>query len=116
MDDLSEFPPLFIKIKNQPMKIFRHYELQNQLIKVFWITVGWTIFSVFQFLIGLSVLKDLNCEIGKDDPIFFFKGSLLTGVLAGVIGGSGLVFLWEKTQIHACPGAYFYHLPLKSPK
>jgi adenylate cyclase len=78
------------------MKTSKYNEYSSQFIKIFWITVGWTIFSVFQFLIGLSILLELNCDIAEDAPMFYFMGSLLTGLLAGVIGGSILVLLWEK--------------------
>ena len=70
-------------------------ELKSQLTKIFWITVAWTIISVQQFLVGYLTLRDFGCLNGVDPSVFFY-GSILTGVAAGVIGGSGVVFLWEK--------------------
>ena len=72
------------------------YHFRGQLIKVAWITLFWTIFSVFQFLIGYQTLLALNCDLTGQDPMAFFIGSIFTGILAGVTGGSALVFMWEK--------------------
>jgi len=78
------------------MKTFRYNEIRSQVIKIFWITIGWTIFSVYQFLIGFSIIRELNCQAEKDRLMIFFMGSLITGLMAGVIGGSFLVLVWEK--------------------
>jgi len=72
------------------------YKLKTQLLKIGCITICWTIFSVFQFFTGYSAIVHLNCDLGNIEPIVFFKTALFTGVLAGVIGGSSLVFVWEK--------------------
>ena len=77
------------------MKKGTFIELKSQLIKIFWITVAWTVISVQQFLVGYHTLIDFECLKGADPSVFFY-GSILTGVAAGVIGGSGVVFLWEK--------------------
>lgn len=68
---------------------------KNQVVKIFWITVAWTIISISQFFIGYTTLKDFNCDLGDIDPTIFLYSSILTGVLAGIIGGSGVVLLWE---------------------
>lgn len=78
------------------MNASQYNEFRSQFFKIFWITIGWTIFSVYQFLVGLSAVQSLNCEVEPGAPMFFFKGSLLTGIVAGIIGGSILVLLWEK--------------------
>lgn len=72
------------------------YKLQSQIIKVFWITVAWTIISLFQFFNIYTTLHALNVDIAHIDPMLAFKGSILVGILAGVFGGSGIVFVWEK--------------------
>ncbi len=71
-------------------------KIKNQVVKIFWITVAWTIISVSQFFIGYTTLKDFNCDLGDLDVTVFLFGSILTGVLAGIIGGSGEVLLWER--------------------
>jgi len=78
------------------MKKGTFVDLKSQLIKIFWITVVWTIISVQQFLIGYITLRDFECDLGGASPLVFFYGSILTGIVAGIIGGSGVVFLWEK--------------------
>ena len=67
----------------------------NQLRKIFWITFAWTLISVYQFYVGYTSLLDFNCDLGDNDPSIFFYGSILTGLAAGLIGGSGVVLLWE---------------------
>ena len=71
-------------------------KLKSQLVKIFWITLIWTLISVFQFLRGYFSLKEFSCDLKGLEPIFFFKGSILTGILAGLLGGSSIVFIWEK--------------------
>ena len=70
--------------------------LKSQLKKIFWITVAWTLFALFQFFSAYSTIVNLDCNMPIQDPMVYFKGSLLTGIAAGIIGGSGIVFLWEK--------------------
>ena len=78
------------------MRTFRSNKLKSQLIKIFWITVAWTIIAGYQFSIGYSTVLDLNCDMGNTSPMLFFKVAMLTGILAGIIGGGSLVFIWEK--------------------
>ena len=70
--------------------------LRSQLFKILWITAGWTFISVFYFFSIYASLIDLKRDVSDLDPWLSFKGSILTGILAGVIGGSGMVFFWEK--------------------
>lgn len=77
------------------MNPFTSNKLKNQITKISWITIGWIIISVFQFFSGYSTLKGVNCDLSGIDPSLYFKGSILTGTLAGILGGSGIVFLWE---------------------
>ncbi|MFA9371672.1 MAG: adenylate/guanylate cyclase domain-containing protein [Labilibaculum antarcticum] len=74
----------------------KSYKLKNQILKVFWITIAWTLISIFQFFNTYTNLLSLNVEISHLDPMIAFKGSILVGILAGVLGGSGIVFIWEK--------------------
>ena len=77
------------------MKSSTSNKFKNQVVKIFWITVAWTIISVNNFFFGYSTLKGFNCDLGDLDPTVFFYSSILTGLLAGIIGGSGVVLLWE---------------------
>ena len=66
-----------------------------QLRKIGWITLAWSIFSMFQFFIAYAIILDNDLKL-EYSPLFYIKGNLLTGVLAGVLGGSSTVFLWER--------------------
>lgn len=67
----------------------------SQLSKIGWITVAWTIVSLCQFGIGIAYVRELDLDIAMN-PLIPFRTSILTGVLAGLLGGSGVVFLWER--------------------
>lgn len=74
-------------------------KLVSQLKTIFWITVAWTLVSVHQFVVGYLSLygfaADFNFEVPAD-PMIYLQQSLIVGVLAGLIGGSGIVFVWER--------------------
>lgn len=44
-------------------------KFKDQIIKVFWITIAWVIFSLFQFLIGYNTVMDLKCDLGVYIPL-----------------------------------------------
>ena len=68
---------------------------RSQIIKIAWITFAWTLFSLFQYLVSYASFVELGV-VDQVDIITPFETSILTGILAGVLGGSGVVFLWEK--------------------
>jgi len=70
--------------------------MSSKLNKVFWITISWTLISVFYFLNVYANLLDLNVNISGMDPWIYLKGSIVTGVLAGTLGGTLMVLFWEK--------------------
>ena len=70
--------------------------LKSQLSKILWITVGWTFISVFYFLIVYTGLIYLEYDVSDVNLWLYLKGSLMTGIIAGIIGGSLVVFFWEK--------------------
>ena len=72
------------------MKIF------SQAEKIAWITFFWTIISTLQFFAGYSTLLQFNCDIMALRPISFLGGSIVTGLTAGLIGGSSIVFFLGK--------------------
>ncbi len=70
--------------------------MNRNVTRVLWIAGAWVLVSVFQILMIYSSFLMFDCTpIGFDLKIYF-KSSLLTGVIAGVLGGSLMVFGWEK--------------------
>ncbi len=75
-------------------KSFKH-RVKDQVEKIIWITLFWTLFSVFQFLVGYTTLTDFNVDLSNLNPVTFLKGSIFIGVVAGLLGSSLIVFFWE---------------------
>ena len=79
------------------MKRLISNNLKDQILKVIWITIAWTIISLFLFSLGLSSLHQFNCDLPDyGQTSVYLIGSIVTGIVAGVVGGSTVVFLWEK--------------------
>jgi len=74
--------------------LFKTY--QNQLEKIAWITFFWTLISVLQFLSSYSTLIQLQCDLSGLSVTNFLAGSLVTGLSAGIIGGTFMVFFWHR--------------------
>ena len=70
--------------------------LKSQISKILWVTVGWTIISVYVVLFVYGHMIDLERDVSDLDLSLYIKGSLMTGILAGITGGSLVVFLWER--------------------
>ena len=70
--------------------------LKSQLLKIFWITIGWTIISEYTIFLVHANLVGLKIDSSNLPYLLYYKVGLLTGVLAGIVGGSCLVFFWEK--------------------
>lgn len=68
---------------------------RSQLIKVGWITLTWTIISLFLYFIRYETLVEYGFadQVNLRVPLI---ASLITGIMAGIVGGSATVFLWEK--------------------
>lgn len=73
-----------------------YFNYRSKIKTIIWITIAWTAVSLFQFATGYAIVNDLDCNIDQISASIYFRGSLITGILAGVIGGSGVVFMWEK--------------------
>ncbi len=69
---------------------------KSQISKILWITVGWTFISVYVVFGVYSNMIDLERDVSDLDLSLYIKGSIMTGILAGITGGSLVVFLWEK--------------------
>lgn len=85
------------------MRVSLSNTVKSQISKVLWITLGWTVISVLYFFSIYIILIDLDCDISDMDPWLYFKGNLMTGVLAGIIGGSDVV-LDSKGEIYQYVG------------
>ena len=77
------------------MKSPFHNKLKSQSEKIIWITFFWTLISVFQFLAIYSTLVILNIDLTSISVMSFLKGSIITGLIAGLIGGGSIVLFWE---------------------
>ena len=76
--------------------------MQQQLKKVLSVTIAWIFISLVNNFIGLAAILDSNyigenrIQIAKEG---FWDGiyvSISSALLSGIIGGSVLVFIWEK--------------------
>jgi len=77
------------------MSLILSNTLKSQLSKILWITIGWTFIAVYYVLIVYAGLIDVG-DASVLDLWLYIKGSLMTGIFAGIIGGSVIVFFWEK--------------------
>jgi len=69
--------------------------IHPKLETILWITLAWTLVSIMQFLIAYATFIELDYDFSDFDVSIPFKTSLLVGLLAGSMGGSGIVFMWE---------------------
>jgi adenylate cyclase len=72
-----------------------HSRFKSQAEKIAWITLFWIVISIFQFFTGYSSLLQLNCDLDGLKASAFFTGSIITGLSAGLLGGTLLVFYWN---------------------
>ena len=72
------------------------FNVKGQIEKIIWITFYWVLFSVFQFLTGYSTLLYLDVDLGNLSQVSFLNGSIISGIISGLLGGSLIVFFWEK--------------------
>ncbi len=78
------------------MDYFASNKFKSEARKIFWITVGWMLISLFQFFNIYAEIRGIGCDIPGLGPGLFLRASLLSGLLAGLIGGSTLVLVWEE--------------------
>lgn len=76
------------------MKSSSYIQLKGQIEKVIWITFFWMLVSISQFARGYITLNQFN-RLEDIDALAYFQGSLITGLMAGILGGSFIVFFWE---------------------
>ncbi|MEP4093671.1 adenylate/guanylate cyclase domain-containing protein [Reichenbachiella sp.] len=68
----------------------------SSIIKIMWITAGWIVVSILNFFLGYSSLLEYNCDLEGKSVLLPFMGSIYTGIMAGLTGGSIMVLVWEK--------------------
>ena len=78
------------------MSFLRSNKIKSQVNKIFWITISWTFISIFQFTNGYAAIMQFCSNTEGLDSSLVFISSIVTGIIAGILGGSGVVFLWEK--------------------
>ena len=80
------------------MDLITSNKITGSLIKIFWITVGWTLVALLQIFIGYSTILDtkFQCDLVGLDLMLYLKSTLVAGLLVGMIDGSVVVFVWEK--------------------
>lgn len=70
--------------------------LRNQIVKVLWITFFWILVSGLQYANGYGTLLYFEHDLSEINTDLFFYASLITGSLAGILGGASMVFFWER--------------------
>lgn len=78
------------------MNVFRSNKLSAQFLKVLYITMAWTFIALVQYFNVYSLVLQLDVNTDLLDAAAAFVSSLLKGLLAGILGGSALVFLWDR--------------------
>jgi len=64
------------------MDLISSNKITSPFIKIFWITVGWTLVALFKFLSGYITIIDtkFQCEFAGLDIILYLKSTLIAGV------------------------------------
>lgn len=78
------------------MKSSNSFVSIKQLKKVGWITLFWILVSFLQYSNSLATLIYFEYDLGELNENEFLLGSLITGLIAGILGGSIMVFFWER--------------------
>ena len=76
-------------------KFFSH-RLRGQIIKVLWITLFWILVSMLQYGTGYGTLLYFEHDLSGINTNLFLYASLITGSIAGLLGGTSMVFFWER--------------------
>jgi adenylate cyclase len=89
---------MVVNNKQVSMDFISLNNITSPLKKVFWITIGWTLVALYTFFSGYNTIIDpkFQCELGGLDLMLFLKSTLFAGIVTGLIGGSFVVFVWEK--------------------
>ncbi len=71
-------------------------QVRSKVTTILLITVAWSFVSLILFLQGYSALLQFDCGLGSYRASDFLVGALITSVAAGLIGGTPMVFVWDK--------------------
>ncbi len=71
-------------------------QLRGQFRKVLWITFFWIVISMLQYANSYGTLLYFEHDLSEVNTNLFFYASLITGSLAGLLGGCSIVFFWER--------------------
>ena len=78
------------------------YKIKGQIEKILWITLFWTLFAIFQFLVGYITLVDFNIDLSNLNPVSFLMSTIFMGIIAGLLGGS-LIYFFGETGLEPNP-------------
>lgn len=99
-----------IKDLKTPSYGYNRVNFTKKLKTIGWITLGWTVVSLLQFTNAYTVLEQVNINADQVNSYLYFQGSILTGILAGILGGGAIVFLWERWLRSKKYGAALVHI------
>ena len=66
-----------------------------QVRQIFWITIFWVLLMGFEVLIQLAIIDFLQFDYRAEDILSGLILNLISAVIAGIVGGSFLVFAWN---------------------
>ena len=85
-------------------------KLKGQLKKIAWITLFWVLVNTLQFFTFYSTLLHLDYDLTGVNLFGYFKGSIFTGMVAGLVGGGLIVLYWEKWLRTKSYGSSLLHI------
>ncbi len=71
-------------------------QTRSKLTTILLITAAWSFVSLGFFVQGYSALLQFGCSLGGYRASDFLVGALVTSVSAGLIGGTLMVFVWDR--------------------
>lgn len=69
---------------------------RSQISNIIWITIAWTLFSLSRFVNVYTSILEMGFDSEQMDIPALLLTNILRGLLAGIIGGSIIIFVWEK--------------------
>lgn len=72
----------------------RRFRIQAQ--QVVWITIFWVLLMIFEVIIEYGIINFLKFDYNIDDILSGLVLNIFSAIIAGILGGSFLVFAWSK--------------------
>ena len=71
---------------------------KSDFLLILKITIFWILVSILQFLVGYGTMIEMGYDFAAQgqDPLVGLRTGLITGLAAGVFGGTLIVLAWEK--------------------